>query len=265
MKQEKKAADMSARELARYIDQSVLKPEFTQDDIRRYIQDGIDVGCATVCINPASLPIAQEMCSGTDTRICVVCDFPFGLSTTESKVLQASEYCSKYDVFELDIVSNFGWIRSGLWDKVRDDIAAVCNVCHEYGVAVKTIFETDALTLPQILQATDVAIEAGTDFVKTSTGFYTGSVNYSPDGKCVGRLNRAYRGDNKARKRSLQGEGKRRNSHKGAFPESHRYGHRPYGHWLQVPACGAWYKLSAGWHGLYMSRWLQLGRGWLNP
>lgn len=60
MKQEKKAADMSARELARYIDQSVLKPEFTQDDIRRYIQDGIDVGCATVCINPASLPIAQE-------------------------------------------------------------------------------------------------------------------------------------------------------------------------------------------------------------
>lgn len=186
MKQEKKAADMSARELARYIDQSVLKPEFTQDDIRRYIQDGIDVGCATVCINPASLPIAQEMCSGTDTRICVVCDFPFGLSTTESKVLQAREYCSKYDVFELDIVSNFGWIRSGLWDKVRDDIAAVCNVCHEYGVAVKTIFETDALTLPQILQATDVAIEAGTDFVKTSTGFYTGSVNYSPDGKFVG-------------------------------------------------------------------------------
>ena len=186
MKQEKKAADMSARELARYIDQSVLKPEFTQDDIRRYIQDGIDVGCATVCINPASLPIAQEMCSGTDTRICVVCDFPFGLSTTESKALQAREYCSKYDVFELDIVSNFGWIRSGLWDKVRDDIAAVCNVCHEYGVAVKTIFETDALTLPQILQATDVAIEAGTDFVKTSTGFYTGSVNYSPDGKCVG-------------------------------------------------------------------------------
>ena len=91
MKQEKKAADMSARELARYIDQSVLKPEFTQDDIRRYIQDGIDVGCATVCINPASLPIAREMCSDTGTRICVVCDMPFGLSTTESKVLQAPE------------------------------------------------------------------------------------------------------------------------------------------------------------------------------
>lgn len=186
MKPAKKAAEMSVRELAAYIDQSVLKPEFTQEEIRRYIQDGIDVGCATVCINPASLPIAEEMCRGTDTKICVVCDFPFGLSTTESKVLQAREYCSKYPVYELDIVANYGWIRSGMWDAVREDIAAVCKVCHEYGTAVKTIFETDALTLPEILKATDTAIEAGTDFVKTSTGFYTGSARYSPDGKCVG-------------------------------------------------------------------------------
>ena len=186
MKPAKKAAEMSVRELAAYIDQSVLKPEFTQEEIRRYIQDGIDVGCAAVCINPASLPIAEEMCRGTDTKICVVCDFPFGLSTTESKVLQAREYCSKYPVYELDIVANYGWIRSGMWDAVREDIAAVCKVCHECGTAVKTIFETDALTLPEILKATDTAIEAGTDFVKTSTGFYTGSARYSPDGKCVG-------------------------------------------------------------------------------
>ncbi len=186
MKPVKKAAEMSVKELASYIDQSVLKPEFTQEEIRRYIQDGIDVGCATVCINPASLPIAKEMCEGTDTKICVVCDFPFGLSTTASKVLQAEEYCSKFPVFELDIVANYGWIRSGMWDEVRADLAAVCDVCHKYGTAVKTIFETDALTLEQILKATEVAIEAGTDFVKTSTGFYTGSANYSPDGKCVG-------------------------------------------------------------------------------
>ena len=85
---DKKASEMSVKELAAYIDQSVLKPEFTQEEIRKYIQEGIDFGCATVCINPASLDIAAEMCRGTDTKICVVCDFPFGLSTTESKVLQ---------------------------------------------------------------------------------------------------------------------------------------------------------------------------------
>jgi deoxyribose-phosphate aldolase len=87
----KKAADMSPKELALYIDQSVLKPEFTQSEIRKYIQEGIDYGCKTVCINPSAIDIAKEMCNGTETGICVVCDFPFGLSTTSSKVLQTEE------------------------------------------------------------------------------------------------------------------------------------------------------------------------------
>ena len=174
MKPLKKAVDMSISELAAYIDQSVLKPEFTVDEVKKYIQEGIDYGCKTVCINPVSLPVAGEMTKGTDTGICVVCDFPFGLSTTRSKVLQAEEYCKRGDVFELDIVSNYGFIRSGLWDAVREDLKAVNDVCHSFGTAVKVIFETDALTLDEVKRATEVAIEAGTDFVKTSTGFFTG-------------------------------------------------------------------------------------------
>jgi deoxyribose-phosphate aldolase len=183
MKPTKKASEMSVRELARYIDQSVLKPEFTQTDVKKYIQEGIDFGCATVCINPASLDIAAELCKGTETKICVVCDFPFGLSTTESKVLQAEAYCKRGDIYELDIVSNYGWIRSGKWAEVGADIKAVCDVCHKYGTAVKVIFETDALQLEEVLKACDVAIEAGADFVKTSTGFYTGgtSVGATPE------------------------------------------------------------------------------------
>lgn len=165
---------MTVKELAAYIDQSVLKPEFTEEEIRKYIQEGIDYGCATVCINPASLDIAAELTKGTDTKICVVCDFPFGLSTTASKVQQAEEYCKRGDIYELDIVANYGNIRSGKWDEVREDIKAVCDVCHKYGTAVKTIMETDALTVEQVKKATEVLVEAGTDFVKTSTGFYTG-------------------------------------------------------------------------------------------
>lgn len=177
MKPAKKAADMTVAELAAYIDQSVLKPEFTQDDIRKYIQEGIDFGCRTVCINPASLPMAIEMCEGTDTKICVVCDFPFGLSTTASKVMQAEEYCKTGKIFELDIVANYGWIRSGMWAEVEADIKAVCDVCHKYGTEVKVIFETDALTLDEVKKATETAIAAGADFVKTSTGFFTGGKN----------------------------------------------------------------------------------------
>lgn len=177
MKPTRKASEMSVKELASYIDQSVLKPEFTQEEIRKYIQEGVDYGCKTVCINPASLPIAKELCNKTDTRICIVCDFPFGLSTTNSKVIQAKEYCKEGDIFELDIVANYGWIRSGMWKEVEEDIKAVCDACHTYGTEVKVIFETDALTLDEVKRATEVAIKAGADFVKTSTGFFTGGRN----------------------------------------------------------------------------------------
>ena len=174
MKPDKRAAEMSVKELAAYIDQSVLKPEFTQLEIRKYIQEGIDFGCKTVCINPAAIPIARAMCKETATGLCVVCDFPFGLSQTASKVLQAEEICRENDIEDLDIVANYGWIRSGMWDAVGSDIHAVADVAHRYGTLLKVIFETDALTLDEVGKATEVACMAGTDFVKTSTGFFTG-------------------------------------------------------------------------------------------
>jgi deoxyribose-phosphate aldolase len=174
MKPDKRAIEMSTKELAAYIDQSVLKPEFTQDEIREYIREGIGFGCKTVCINPTSMDIAAEMCEGTDTKICVVCDFPFGLSTTASKVAQADMYCRRGDIFELDVVANYGWMRSGMWREVESDIRAVTEVCHGYGVAVKVIFETDALVMDEIIKATEASIAAGADFAKTSTGFFTG-------------------------------------------------------------------------------------------
>jgi deoxyribose-phosphate aldolase len=106
MKLDKKAEDMTRVELAAYIDQSVLRPDFTQADIKKYIQEGIDFGCKTVCINPSSLPIARELCRGTKTGVCVVCDFPFGLSSTASKIKQIEEICRERDVADLDIVAN---------------------------------------------------------------------------------------------------------------------------------------------------------------
>jgi deoxyribose-phosphate aldolase len=177
MKPSKKAAEMSIKELAAYIDQSVLKPEFTQADIRKYIQEGVDFGCATVCVNPASLDIATELTHGTQTGICVVCDFPFGLSTTASKVMQAEAYCQRGDIADLDIVANYGWIRSGMFEEVGRELQAVVEVCHAQDVIVKVIFETDALTLTEVKTASEVAIQAGVDFLKTSTGFYTGGKN----------------------------------------------------------------------------------------
>lgn len=171
----KKASQMQANELARYIDQSVLKPEFTQEDIRKYTQEGIDFGCATICINPASLDLVSKMVEGTQTGVCVVCDFPFGLSTTASKVLQAKEYCSKYKIQDLDIVANYGQLRGGNYDFVINDIKPVVDICHQYGTKVKVIIETDSLNEEQIKAGTKCAIAAGADFIKSSTGFFTGA------------------------------------------------------------------------------------------
>lgn len=175
MKPMKKAAEMTPAELGQYIDQSVLKPDFTLGEVRKYIQEGIDYNCKTVCINPAYLNVARAMCKDTNTGICVVCDFPFGVSSTESKVHQAEIICKKGDVDDLDIVANYGYIRSGLWAEFENDLRAVVDVAHGYGSLVKVIFETDALSLSQVATATEYACRTGVDFVKTSTGFFTGA------------------------------------------------------------------------------------------
>ena len=174
MQPTKKAAEMTERELARYIDQSVLKPEFTVGEIRRWAQEGIDFGCATVCINPASLPVVAPMVEGTGTGLCVVCDFPFGLATTEAKAALAEMYCSRWDIEDLDIVANYGRLRSGDLGYVVEDLKPTVEACHRHGTLVKVIIETDFLTPGQVADGTRCAIEAGADFIKSSTGFVTG-------------------------------------------------------------------------------------------
>ena len=114
------------------------------------------------------------MVEGTDTGLCVVCDFPFGLATTEAKAMLAEEYCSKYKIEDLDIVANYGWLRSGLHDKVIEDLKPLVETCHKYGTKVKVIIETESLNDEQIADGTRCAVEAGADFIKSSTGFLTG-------------------------------------------------------------------------------------------
>jgi deoxyribose-phosphate aldolase len=177
MKPDKKSKDMNKAELAAYIDHAVLKPDLTLEEIKKYIQMGVDLGCKTVCINPTALPVARELCRGTKTGICAVCDFPFGLSSTASKIKQIEEICRDRDVVDLDIVANYGWIKSGLWKETEEEFKAVTEACHQYGSLIKIILETDALTLDEIAKATDIAGFVGVDFVKTSTGFYTGDSN----------------------------------------------------------------------------------------
>lgn len=170
----KKAEEMTVKELASYIDYSVLKPEFTEKEIIDLTKDGVKLGCATICINPGYIELCTPYVEGTDTSLCPVTDFPFGTSSTESKTTQI-EIAAGYDtVSEIDVVANFGLIRSGEYEKVTADLKACADTAHKYGKELKVIFETDALTEEQIKKTCRCCMEAGADFVKTSTGFLTG-------------------------------------------------------------------------------------------
>ena len=165
---------MTTKELAAYIDYSVLKPEFTEEEIIALTKDGVKLGCATICINPGYMELCEPYVKGTDTMLCPVTDFPFGTSSTQSRVEQI-ENVAKYDtVKEVDIVANFGWLKEGLYDKVTEDLKACAEAVHKYGREIKVILETDALNEEQIRKGCECCVEAGVDFVKTSTGFLTG-------------------------------------------------------------------------------------------
>jgi len=156
--------------LNRYLDHAVLVPQMTRDEAVAVIRLGIDYQVKTVCVRPCDIDLAVAMCRGTQTGVSCGLGFPHGNVCTESKAAEAALYCEK-GVAEIDMVANYGWIRSGLWDDVRADIKAVTDVAHKHNVLVKVIFETSQLTLDQVAKATEISIEAGADFVKTSTGF----------------------------------------------------------------------------------------------
>jgi deoxyribose-phosphate aldolase len=144
----------------------------SQEEARKAIQDGIDYSVRTVCVRPCDIDLAVNLCKGTQTEVSCVLAFPHGCTTSEVKAFEAAQYIQK-GVAEIDMVVNYGYIRSKLWDLVSEDIRAVSNETKKAGVLLKVIFETCTLTVEEIKKTTELCIEAGADYVKTSTGFHS--------------------------------------------------------------------------------------------
>lgn len=156
--------------ISRYFDSAVLKPNMTEQEVRDAIQQSIDCDSYSVCVRPCDIDLAVEMCRGTNTVVSCVLDFPHGDSTPEGKAALAELYAAK-GVAEIDMVMNYGYVRSGKWEEVKRGIEGVVKAAGKQNVGVKVIFETCELTTEEIKKATEICIEAGADFVKTSTGF----------------------------------------------------------------------------------------------
>lgn len=161
---------MAVEQINRYLDHAVLKPELTRDEARDAIRLGIEYAVRTVCVRPCDIELAASMCRGSETEVSCVLAFPHGCTSSAVKAAEARAYIDA-GTNEIDMVVNFGFVRSAMWDEVIADIRAVTEVAKPDGITVKVIFETAYLTLNEIRRTTECAVEAGADFVKTSTGF----------------------------------------------------------------------------------------------
>lgn len=157
----------------RYLDAAILKPELTKDEAVAAIGESIKWKTKTVCVRPCDIALAKDLTAGTDTGVSCVLAFPHGCTTTAVKAFEAKEYIA-LGTDEIDMVANYGRIRSGDWDYVEADIRAVAKVCNEAKVPLKVIFETCYLTAEEIARTTEICVACNADFVKTSTGFAAG-------------------------------------------------------------------------------------------
>lgn len=164
---------MNRRELARLIDHTALGPEVTQGRIDGLCGEAKEFGFATVCVSPIWVPHCREMLEGSDVGLCTVVGFPHGAHRTGMKVMEA-EFAMGTGATELDMVISVGHLKGGDLDYVQEDIAAVVAAATRPGTPpalVKVIIETCLLNPGQIVQACQLARDAGAHFVKTSTGF----------------------------------------------------------------------------------------------
>jgi len=163
----------AARQVARYIDHTLLKADATRDEILKLCEEGARYGFASVCINPTWVREAACALRGSGVKVCTVIGFPLGANAPDTKAFETRR--AIFDgAREVDMVINIGALKSGDYDLVSRDIRGVVEVAHEVDDLCKVIIETALLTDEEKVRACELARNAGADFVKTSTGFSKG-------------------------------------------------------------------------------------------
>lgn len=163
---------ITAPQVARMIDHTLLKPEAMEEQIIRLCEEAIEHEFATVCINPTWVATAAKILKGSGVGVTTVIGFPLGATSTYAKMAEARDAIAS-GATEIDMVMNIGALKSGLYEVVKRDIEGVAQACKEQAV-LKVIIETGLLTDEEKKKACMLAKMAGADFVKTSTGFGPG-------------------------------------------------------------------------------------------
>jgi deoxyribose-phosphate aldolase len=164
-----------ARDLARYIDHTLLRPDATEAEVRRLVAEATGHGFASVCVPPVHVPLAAEALKGTAVAVGTVVAFPFGYVHPEIRRAE-SRLAVADGAGELDTVLNLSWLKSGEDGRVLDDLAGWVAALRQEreGLILKVILETALLTDEEKLRGARLVVESRADFVKTSTGFAKG-------------------------------------------------------------------------------------------
>ena len=160
----------SLEQVAKTIDHSILKPDFTYADVSAGAELALKYNTASYCIRPMDVAAAAKALAGSTVNVCTVIGFPHGSTTTATKAFETKDAIANGAV-EIDMVMNVSAMLSGDFEFVEQDIRAVVEVAHAAGASVKVIFETAFLNDEQIIKACELTEKAGADYVKTSTGF----------------------------------------------------------------------------------------------
>jgi deoxyribose-phosphate aldolase len=150
------------------IDHTLVRPDATLKDLAEACEDAKKYGFACVVVNSGYVTRARDLLSGTQVKVCAVVGFPHGANTTTVKIVEAME-SMKNGATELDLVANIGMVKSGHWEFVEIDIKNVIAMTPQK--IHKVIIETGSLTTDEITRVSQLAVRAGAEFVKTSTGY----------------------------------------------------------------------------------------------
>ncbi len=166
----------SPANLAAVLDHTLLKPDATRTQVLQLCHEAAHHRFACAMVNPTWVSLAASALTGTGIPVGVVIGFPLGATLAASKRDETIRVL-KHGAHDVDMVLNIGLLKSGQsgdYDAVRQDIRGVVELAHASGAIVKVILETCLLTFEEKLRASELALSAGADFLKTSTGFSTG-------------------------------------------------------------------------------------------
>ena len=164
---------LDKKKLAEMIDQTLLKPFVTLDDMKIHCETADKYGFKTVAVNNAVV----EYCAGLLQNSRTVCDaavsFPLGQCTLETKIFETNDVIEK-GAKEVDYVVNIVELKSGNWEYIEKEMISIVNACNKNGVISKVIFENCYLNDDEKRKLCQIALKVHPNFIKTSTGFGSG-------------------------------------------------------------------------------------------